>query len=165
MTLVAYAWFHQGGGWNQNCRFNQVRSIVEAGCFHTNAYMSYVPYHDDAGNVHLKRFQYPVPFTPGNRPGEPWPNGGDPPASRAAFIPTSRPGATLLAVPAYWAASQIESRLGIDRDDYWPLNWNLHIVTVATVGLAGRSVTGFPVTPIAPAGSPTSLPPPTSPRL
>ena len=29
MALGAYAYFFQGGGWNQNSRFNLVRSIVE----------------------------------------------------------------------------------------------------------------------------------------
>ncbi len=32
LTLfVAYAWFCQGGGWNQNSRYDQVRAIVERG--------------------------------------------------------------------------------------------------------------------------------------
>ena len=29
-VFAACAYFHQGGGWNQNARFDQVRAIVEA---------------------------------------------------------------------------------------------------------------------------------------
>jgi hypothetical protein len=29
MALGAYAYFFQGGGWNQNARFNLVRAVVE----------------------------------------------------------------------------------------------------------------------------------------
>ena len=31
LLFLAYAWFHQGGGWNQNVRFAQVRAIAERG--------------------------------------------------------------------------------------------------------------------------------------
>ena len=30
-SLLAFAWFHPGGGWNQNVRFALVRALVEEG--------------------------------------------------------------------------------------------------------------------------------------
>ena len=30
-AFIAFAYFHQGGGWNQNVRFAMVRAIVEEG--------------------------------------------------------------------------------------------------------------------------------------
>jgi hypothetical protein len=40
-TFLAFAWFHQGGGWNQNARFAMVRSIVEEGTFAIDSYLVY----------------------------------------------------------------------------------------------------------------------------
>src|SRR5215471_18950337 len=39
--LLAYGYFHQGGGWNQNVRFDQVRAIVETGHLYINDYVAY----------------------------------------------------------------------------------------------------------------------------
>ena len=41
ILFVTYAYFHQGGGWNQNIRFDQVRAIVESGEFSVNDYYHY----------------------------------------------------------------------------------------------------------------------------
>jgi hypothetical protein len=41
LTLFgAYAWFCQGGGWNQNSRFDQVRAVVETGRLSIDARMA-----------------------------------------------------------------------------------------------------------------------------
>ena len=39
--FVAFAWFHQGGGWNQNSRFDEVRAIVEEGRFAIDDFLVY----------------------------------------------------------------------------------------------------------------------------
>jgi hypothetical protein len=39
--FVAFAWFHQGGGWNQNSRFAEVRAIVEEGRFAIDDFLVY----------------------------------------------------------------------------------------------------------------------------
>ncbi len=36
--LLSYAWFYQGGGWNQNSRFDLVRALVEQRAVHIDAY-------------------------------------------------------------------------------------------------------------------------------
>src|SRR3954468_19281767 len=41
-AFIAFAWFHQGGGWNQNSRFAMVRSIAERGTLFIDSYMVYV---------------------------------------------------------------------------------------------------------------------------
>src|SRR5438034_8265634 len=38
VTLVSYAYFYQGGGWNQNSRFDLVRAILERGTLRIDAY-------------------------------------------------------------------------------------------------------------------------------
>jgi hypothetical protein len=40
-AFVTFAYFHQGGGWNQNGRFAVVRSIVEEGHFWADSYLIY----------------------------------------------------------------------------------------------------------------------------
>ncbi|HEY3901391.1 MAG TPA: hypothetical protein VGM54_22470 [Chthoniobacter sp.] len=39
--FVAFAWFDQGGGWNQNSRFDEVRAIVEEGRFAIDDFLVY----------------------------------------------------------------------------------------------------------------------------
>ncbi len=39
LSFITFAWFHQGGGWNQNARFAEVRAIVEQGRLAINDYM------------------------------------------------------------------------------------------------------------------------------
>src|SRR5580693_6086526 len=40
-SFVAFAWFDQGGGWNQNSRFDEVRAIVEEGRFAIDDFLVY----------------------------------------------------------------------------------------------------------------------------
>jgi hypothetical protein len=48
-VFIAFAWFHQGGGWNQNGRFAMVRAMVEEGRFSIDSYLIYARDPDDAG--------------------------------------------------------------------------------------------------------------------
>ncbi len=41
VVFLGFAFFHQGGGWNQNVRFAMVRSIVEEGRFSIDSYLVY----------------------------------------------------------------------------------------------------------------------------
>lgn len=43
LSFITFAWFHQGGGWNQNARFAEVRALVEQGRLAINDYMVYHP--------------------------------------------------------------------------------------------------------------------------
>src|SRR5258705_9840378 len=38
VAFISYAYFYQGGGWNQNSRFDLVRAIVEQGTLRIDAY-------------------------------------------------------------------------------------------------------------------------------
>ena len=40
-TFFAFAYFHQGGGWNQNSRFAEVRAMVEEGRFAIDDFLIY----------------------------------------------------------------------------------------------------------------------------
>ncbi|GEM_PF-558814 len=48
-ALAAFAWFHQGGGWNQNGRFAMVRAMVEEGRFSIDSFLIYERDAQDAG--------------------------------------------------------------------------------------------------------------------
>jgi hypothetical protein len=43
LSFITFAWFHQGGGWNQNARFAEVRALVEEGRLAINDYLIYHP--------------------------------------------------------------------------------------------------------------------------
>ena len=45
--FIAFSWFHQGGGWNQNARFAEVRAIVEEGRFAIDDFLVYKVDPDD----------------------------------------------------------------------------------------------------------------------
>lgn len=40
-SFITFAWFHQGGGWNQNARFAEVRAIVEKATFAVDDFLVY----------------------------------------------------------------------------------------------------------------------------
>ena len=40
-SLLAFAWFHPGGGWNQNARFALVRALVEEGRVAVDSFLVY----------------------------------------------------------------------------------------------------------------------------
>src|ERR1700678_86968 len=41
VALIAFGWFNQGGGWNQNARFAEVRAIVDGGELSIDNYFCY----------------------------------------------------------------------------------------------------------------------------
>src|SRR5207245_10703040 len=53
--FAAYSYFHQGGGWNQNSRFDQTRAIVETGSLAINDFMVYGTAPEAGGADHLRR--------------------------------------------------------------------------------------------------------------
>ncbi len=171
LSFVTFAWFHQGGGWNQNARFAEVRAIVEQGRFAVDDYLVYRP----AQGRHLDRAQVVRgEFTINGERHQlswgDWQNLGtetkpdwrqmavngeplDPTATMVIigdgtctgdvgiapdghFHPNKPPGASLLAVPPYFAIFHIERWLGIDPDDWWVLTVNAWLCSVFTVGLA-----------------------------
>ena len=41
LCFITFGWFHQGGGWNQNARFAEVRALVEEGRFAVDDFLVY----------------------------------------------------------------------------------------------------------------------------
>jgi hypothetical protein len=134
LTLfLAYAYFDQGGGWNQNARFDQVRAIVETGRLFINGYASYQLQLDAGGHADVVRRPLPEhAFGRGYRL-----NTGDwsynPGEGR--YYPNKPPGTSFLAVPGYWLVYQVERLFKIDPDALWPLMVNAFLTTILSVGL------------------------------
>jgi hypothetical protein len=156
LSFITFAWFHQGGGWNQNARFAEVRALVEQGRLAINDYMVY---HPGEGRKLVRSRVERGEFTfDGKRHqlswGD-WRNVGtaakpdwqqltvnDTPLDPAGmapdghFHPNKPPGASLLAVPPYFVIFHVERWLGLDPDDWWVMNVNAWLCSVLTVGLA-----------------------------
>lgn len=135
--FITYVWFHQGGGWNQNCRFDQVRSIVEAGQWQINGYVAYEATRNPDGSLELARRPYPEPFV--SSAGLPLPNSGDLAIHDGRVYPTKPPGTTLLGVPTYWALYHFERALGLDPDDWSVFMFNFYFTSALSVGILGAA--------------------------
>ncbi len=133
MTILAAGWFHQGGGWNQNSRLDQIRSIVEHGELHINSTASYRWEPDGAGDARIIPVPYPVPFL--ENADAPRPNTGDLAFFAGRMYPNKPPGVTFLAVPGYWMLVQAEGWLGIDRNSWSTLTCNAWLTCVLSVGV------------------------------
>jgi hypothetical protein len=127
-----YAYFHQGGGWNQNSRFDQVRSIVENQQLEINEYFRYQGTRDRFGNLKIHRLtgaettdlQLSV-----------LPNTLDISVFAGKVYPNKPPGTVFLAIPSYWLIHQAESFMGVDPDDWWVQTINFYLSTAFSVGL------------------------------
>ncbi len=164
LSFITFAWFHQGGGWNQNARFAEVRAIVEQGRFAVDDYMVYRP---GAGRHLIREHVENAEFIRdgkvhrlcwGNDPwdyllasvnGRPIDDGtplevigwdtcsGDVGiAPDGHFHPNKPPGSSLLAVPPYFVLYHVERWLGLDADDWWVMTVNAWLCSALTVGLA-----------------------------
>jgi hypothetical protein len=161
--FFAFAYFHQGGGWNQNARFAEVRAMAEEGRFAIDNFLIYqedettkelhrVPMHNAEYELHGKRFRlswvdmqwnlYPVneePAAPGveNAPMVELCASGDigyvPWTGH--FHPNKPPGSSFLALPGYFVVLQIERLLGLNPDSWWVLTVNAWLTTVCSVGV------------------------------
>ncbi len=161
--FFAFAYFNQGGGWNQNSRFAEVRAMVEQGRFAIDDYLIYRK--NDAGTDLVRipvtnaeftsegnRYRlawvdmvwnlYPVgdhPLGEGveKAPMVEWCSSGDISyvPSTGHFHPNKPPGASFLGTPAYFLVYHAERLLGINPDGWWVLNINAWLTTVCSVGL------------------------------
>jgi hypothetical protein len=132
--LGAYAYFFQGGGWNQNSRLAQVRSVVEQRNLAINDYLVY----KHRGRRH-RLARTPI------RPGTPWNDVAEQASSADVLIapgtglifPNKPPGTVLVAAPFYALILGVERILGADPDEWWFLTINAHLVTILSASLAG----------------------------
>jgi hypothetical protein len=162
LCWLTFGWFHQGGGWNQNARFAEVRAIVEQGRF---AIDDFLVYHESSaglrrenvrnaeftrdGKVH--RLCWPTPqkstlvpvngrsLSDGAIPviiGKETSSGDVGYGPDGHFHPNKPPGTSLLAVPVYFAVFHLDRALGLNPDDRRTLNFNAWLCSAFTVGLA-----------------------------
>ena len=136
LTLLAcYAFFFQGGGWNQNSRFDQVRALAETGDLSIHDYMAYVAVADDRGAPLPKRITLSQPAPPQDT--RLIYNTGDVSHAPGGVYPNKPPGVTFLALPAYWLLWIVERLLGIDPDGRWAMTIGAYLTTLLSIGLIG----------------------------
>lgn len=133
ILFAAYGYFHQGGGWNQNSRFNQVRAIVENHQLEINEYFLYQVQASAGGPVKVIRLAAPRYFDVNSIPR--FANTFDISVFAGKVYPNKPPGTVFLAVPVYWIIFQIESLLSVDPDDWWVQTLNFYLSTVFSVGI------------------------------
>lgn len=159
-TFFAFAYFNQGGGWNQNSRFAEIRAMAEEGRFAIDNFLVYrrdassddlvrVPVQNTAYDFEGKRYRLAwVDMTYTMIPMNPDVAGEDAPmvelccSGDIGYVPTTThfhpnkpPGTSFLALPAYWIILQIERALGINPDHAWTLTVNVWLTTIFSVGL------------------------------
>ncbi len=135
ILFLTSAWFHQGGGWNQNVRFSQIRAIGEHGSFAIDDYVLYSFERDAEGAAGYRRVALSDPRAREAR--LPGPNGLDLSVYDGHLYPAKPPGTSFVAAPVYFAIHRLERAAGIDPDRWWPLTLNLYLTTLFSVGLAG----------------------------
>lgn len=133
--LFAYGWFHQGGGWNQNSRWDQVRALVERGEFFINRYCVYRSVQAADGSMELQRIELPVNFVPDRR--SPLTNTGDHSYFQGKVYPNKPPGTTLLAAPGYSIAWFVLTGAGLNMDSWWGMTLAAYLTTVLSMGVIG----------------------------
>lgn len=159
-TFFAFAYFNQGGGWNQNSRFAEVRAIVEEGRFPIDDFLIYrvdppgndlvrVPVRNTAYDFEGKHYRLAwVDMTYSMIPMNSAVAGEDAPMVELCasgdigyvpqtthFHPNKPPGTSFIAVPAYWVILHIERAIGVNPDHAWPMTVNVWLTTIFSVGL------------------------------
>ncbi|MGE5216507.1 MAG: hypothetical protein ACM3SP_05820 [Chloroflexota bacterium] len=130
LLFVCYGYFFQGGGWNQNSRFDQIRAIVEQQELDINNYLVYQANAVYGGDVKILRL--PSTEVDGNLISA---NSLDITRFAGKFYPNKPPGTVFLALPAYGFIYRLETMFGLDADGWWVQTFNVYFVTVFTVGL------------------------------
>lgn len=133
LFFVTYGYFHQGGGWNQNSRFDQLRAIVENHQLEINHYIFYQPQANPEGSVEISRLAPPKNLDVNSI--LPFANTFDISLHAGNVYPNKPPGTVFFAVPAYWIIFKLESALGIDPDSWWTQTLNFYLSTAFSVGV------------------------------
>lgn len=160
---LSFAYFNQGGGWNQNSRFSEIRAMAEEGRFAIDNFFVYqrAPEGEEIRRLPVKnaeyemdgqRFRlcwvdsnyelYPVGDRPVDSSVEKAPmievcSSGDVSyvPKTGSFHPNKPPGTSLMALPGYYVIYKIERLLGINPDDWWVMTANVWLTTIFSVGL------------------------------
>ena len=155
--LMAFGYFHPGGGWNQNSRFALVRSLVEERRAAIDSFLVYVregealrriPVQNGtivrAGTTEVLTWAGPdkrqVPIAPDAPAAAPRvvadqiAASGDLSFHAGHFHPNKAPGTSLAAVPAYAVLYGLERAVGIDTDTWRVLTTNAWLCSLLSVG-------------------------------
>jgi hypothetical protein len=138
--LLTYAFFHQGGGWNQNSRFAQVRAITEAGALSINDFIRYRPIPHGADGADGARLVERAPMGRVSelpRRGHPDVTTFDVSLHAGRLYPNKPPGTTFLALPGAFVVLLAQRAFGVDLDQWLALHTRAYLTTVLSVGLAG----------------------------
>lgn len=127
-VLLACAWFHPGGGWNQNVRFAQVRALVHDHSFAIDDQLLHT-LEAGAGGAHYRTLRLSDPTTRSAR--APRAVSLDVSEHAGHLYPNKPPGLTLLALPGYVVASALT---GGDHD-WWSLTLALYLTSLLSVGV------------------------------
>jgi hypothetical protein len=160
----AFAYFNQGGGWNQNSRFAEIRAMAEQGRFAIDDFLVYRPSPEGNGEIRRYPLENAEYVEGGKRHRLCWvdgtwtfyPVGNHPKAEGTVeeamhmvcasgdvsyvphtghFHPNKPPGTSLMSLPAYFIIHRVERALGIDPDHWWTVNLNAWLTTIFSVGL------------------------------
>jgi hypothetical protein len=160
---LSFAYFNQGGGWNQNSRFSEIRAMAEEGRFAIDDFFVYQRTHEGGEILRLpvknaeyemegKKYRlcwvdgayslYPVGDRPVEEGVEEAPmievcSSGDVSyvPKTGSFHPNKPFGTSLMALPAYYVIFQVERMLGINLDHWWSMTVNVWLTTIFSVGL------------------------------
>lgn len=160
---LAFAYFNQGGGWNQNSRFSEIRAMAEEGRFAIDNFFVYqrTPEGGEIRRLPVKNAEYEKDgqryrlcwvdavyelYPVGDRPVEAGVekapmievcSSGDVSyvPKTGSFHPNKPPGTSLMALPAYYVIYQVERMLGINPDHWWTMTANVWLTTIFSVGL------------------------------
>lgn len=130
--FLTYGYFHQGGGWHQNSRFNQIRSLVETETLEINDYLFYRARSDSSGATRIERIPYPVNAKTRDLS---FANTGDISVYGGSVYPNKPPGTSFAAVPAYLLIRQLEWFWDVDPENWWVLTLNCYLTTVLSMGI------------------------------
>lgn len=158
---LAYAFFHQGGGWSQNARFAMVRAMAEAGRVSIDDHLLYATAGPPA-DLQLRRVAIAGGSfeRDGKRVALAW-TGADgalhavsPAAAGASelfpvdatasgdlafhaghFHPNKAPGTAFVGLPAYLLVLAVERVLGLDPDAWWVLTVNAWLTSALSVAV------------------------------
>lgn len=162
-AFLTFAWFNQGGGWNQNARFAEVRAMVEQGRFAIDSFLVYeraegpvlaripVENGDIVRGEKTERLAWmgadenlaPVNGLVPNEKDQnitlvPVTNvacSGDMAFARGHFHPNKPPGSSLVAAPGYFIIHRIEKWFRWNPDHWRVLAVNAWLTSALSVGL------------------------------
>lgn len=160
---LTFAYFNQGGGWNQNSRFSEIRAMAEEGRFAIDNFFVYqrAPEGEEIRRLPVRNAEYELDgqryrlcwvdsnyelYPVGDRPVEAGVekapmievcSSGDVSyvPKTGSFHPNKPPGTSLMALPAYYVIYKVERLLGVNPDHWWVMTANVWLTTIFSVGL------------------------------